>query len=66
MNTPQTESVQIADCELRQERDNARLEMNRRARGVRYARMRCRQVWFEELCTTREARFSYISSIRNP
>ena len=66
MNTPQTESLRIADCEMRQERDNAHLEMNRRARGVRYARMRCRVVWDDTLCTTREAQLSYLSGILNP
>ena len=38
--------------------------MNRRARGVRYARMRCRMVWHETLCTTREAQLS--AAFRNP
>lgn len=58
MNAPRLEPMQIADCEIRPERDNAHLEMSRRARGVRYARVRCRSVWVETLCVPREAVFS--------
>jgi len=66
MNTPQIETPQMVDCELRQEQDAARLEMNRRVRGVRYARMRCRRAWSETPCTTREVQFSNLSAILNP
>jgi hypothetical protein len=61
MTSPQTESVQIADCEIREQQDNARLEMNRRARGVRYARMRCRQVWSEAQVIVRDGRYSFLN-----
>jgi len=67
MNIQTPDRSQLANCEPHQDvaAANAHLALNSRARGVRFARIRCRLVWNDTLYT-RDARQFFQSVIRNP